>query len=86
MLQDISMLDLRKKAGQILDETFYRKDRFLIKRKEKPMAVLIPVEDYEAYFDDPDIEIYTKKRIKEFERQDRISRALLGKAKRILEG
>ena len=85
MLQDISMLQLRKKAGQILDETFYRKDRFLIKRKNKPMAVLIPVEDYETYFDDKDIEIYTNKRIKEFEKKDRMSKALLAKAKKILE-
>lgn len=85
MLQDINMLDFRKRAGQILDETFYRKDRFLIKRKNKPMAVLIPLEDYQAYFDDKDIEIYTKKRIKEFEKEDRLSKSLLAKAKKILE-
>lgn len=85
MLQDINMLDLRKKAGQILDETYYRKDRFLIKRKNKPMAVLIPVEDYQAYFDDPDLEIYTQERIKEFEKEDRVSKKLLKKAKKILE-
>lgn len=85
MLQDISMLQLRRKAGQILDETFYQKYRFLIKRKDKPMAVLIPIEDYKNYFDDPDIEIYTKKRIKEFERQDRLSKTLLAKAKKVLE-
>lgn len=81
MLQDISVLDLRKKVGQVLDETFYRKDRFLIKRRNKPMAVLIPLEDYQTYFDDPDIEIYTKERIKEFEKEDRPSRVLLAKAK-----
>ena len=86
MLQDISMLQLRRKAGQILDETFYRKDRFLIKRKDKPMAVLIPVEDYETYFDDKDIEIYTTERIKEFEKEDRLNKALLVKAKKILKG
>lgn len=85
MLQDISMLQLRQKAGQILDETFYQKYRFLIKRKNKPMAVLIPIEDYENYFNDPDIEIYTQKRIKEFEEQDRLSKTLLAKAKKILE-
>lgn len=70
MLQSIGVLELRKKTGQILDETFYRKDRFLIKRKNTPMAVLIPMEDYEKYFNDPDIEIYTQKRIKEFEKED----------------
>lgn len=85
MLQDISMLQLRKKAGQILDETFYQKYRFLIKRKNKPMAVLIPIEDYENYFDDKDIEIYTEKRIKEFEKEDQISKTLLAKVKKLLE-
>lgn len=85
MLQNISVLELRKKVGQILDETYYRKDRFLIKRKNKPMAVLIPIEDYQGFFDDEDIEIYTNKRIREFDREDRISKALLGKAKKILE-
>lgn len=85
MLQAISMLEFRRKAGEILDETFYQKGRFLIKRKKKPMAVLIPMEDYQAYFDDADIEIYTGQRIKEFEKQDRVSKALLAKVKRILE-
>lgn len=85
MLQDISMLQLRKRAGQILDETFYQKYRFLIKRKDKPMAVLIPVEDYENYFNDLDIEVYTQKRIKEFEKEDRLNKALSAKAKKALE-
>gem|GEM_PF-2391029 len=79
------MLQLRQKAGQILDETFYQKYRFLIKRKDKPMAVLIPVDDYENYFDDPDIEIYTNSRIREFEKQDRLGKTLLAKAKRVLQ-
>ena len=74
MLQSINMLDFRKKAGQVIDEAFYRKDRFLIKRKSKPVAVLIPVEDYELFMaDDSDIELYSQERIKEFERQDRLS-------------
>lgn len=73
MLQNISMLDLRKKAGQVIDEAFYRKDRFLIKRKDKPVAVLIPIEDYEYLMDDSDIEIYSEERIREFEIEDRLS-------------
>lgn len=74
MLQNINMLDFRKKAGQVIDEAFYRKDRFIIKRKNKPVAVLIPVEDYELFItDDSDIEIYSNERIKQFERQDRLN-------------
>ena len=74
MLQTINMLELRKKVGQVIDETLYRKDRFLIKRKNKPVAVLLPIEDYELFIGEyKDIELYTKKRIKEFEKQDRLS-------------
>lgn len=73
MLQNISMLDLRKRVGQVIDETFYCKDGFLIKRKNKPVAVLIPIEDYELFIaDDSDIEVYSKERIEEFDRQDRL--------------
>ena len=74
MIQSISMLDLRKRIGQVIDSSFYRKDRFLIKRKDKPVAVLLPLEDYKLFIDDDrDIEIYTRKRIKEFEKEDRLS-------------
>lgn len=85
MLQNINMLDLRKRVGQIIDEAFYRKDRFLIKRKNKPVAVLIPVEDYEFFIsDDSDIEIYSKGRIKEFEKQDRLTTEEKSLAKTLL--
>lgn len=85
MLQPINVLEFRKKIGQILDETYYRKDRFLIKRKNRVMAALVPIEDIEIYLGDEDIEIYTDKRIKEFEKEDRISKALLAKAVKVLE-
>ena len=85
MLQTISMLDLRKRIGQVIDRSFYRKDRFLIKRKDKPVAVLVPLEDYELFIgDDRDIEIYTKKRVKEFEQQDRLSAKEKTSAKKLL--
>ena len=74
MLQSINMLELRKKMGEIIDRTFYRKDRFLVKRKDKPVAVLVPLEDYELFMDnDEDIELYSDKRISEFAAQDRLS-------------
>lgn len=73
MLLDISIFDFRKRVDQVLDETFYQKHRFLIKGKSKPMAVLIPIEDYETYFEDEDIEIYTQERIKKFEKEDLVS-------------
>ena len=74
MLQSINMLDLRKKMGEIIDKTIYRKERFLVKRKDKPVAVLVPLEDYEMFMaDDEDIEIYSDKRISEFVAQDKLS-------------
>lgn len=74
MLQSINMLDLRKKIGEVMDRTLYRKDRFLVKRKDKPVAVLIPLEDYEMFIgDDKDIELYSDKRISDFKSQDKLS-------------
>lgn len=74
MLQTIQMLDLRKKIGEVVDRTLYQKVRFLIKRRDKPVAVLIPLEDYELFIeDDKNIEIYSKNRVKEFKKQDRLT-------------
>lgn len=74
MLQTINMLDLRKRVGEVIDKTLYRKDRFLIRRKNKPVAVLVPIEDYEIFIGgDEDIEIYTSKRTKNFEKEDRLT-------------
>ncbi|MBU1110516.1 type II toxin-antitoxin system Phd/YefM family antitoxin [Patescibacteria group bacterium] len=85
MLQDISMLNLRKKTGEIIDRTFYTKQRFLVKRKEKPMAMLIPIEDYNFYISDDNIELYSKARIKEFMAADKISPKVTTKAKKLLQ-
>ena len=75
MVQTINMLYLRQRVGQVIDETLYLKNRFLIKRKEKPVAVIIPIEDYETFIDsDENIEIYSKDRIKEFEKTDRLTK------------
>lgn len=47
MFKTISAIKARKNLGEILEEVFYRKDQFLITRRDKAMAVIIPVEDYE---------------------------------------
>ena len=73
MMKSISMLDLRKRPGQVLDETFYKKYRFVVNRNKKAMAVIIPLEDFKRYFEDEDIELYSKQRIKEFLKEDRLS-------------
>jgi len=73
MMKSISMLDLRKRPGQVLDETFYKKYRFVVNRNKKAMAVIIPIEDFKRYFEDEDVELYSKQRIKEFLKKDKLS-------------
>lgn len=84
MFKTIGMIDLRKRPGQVLDETFYRKERFLIKRNKRTMAALIPIEDFLRYFEDEDIELYTAQRIKEFQEQDRLTPSAKQKIKNLL--
>ncbi len=45
----INALKVRKNLGEILEEVYYKGTHFVIKRGEKPMAVLISMPDYEAY-------------------------------------
>lgn len=84
MFKTIGMLDLRKRPGQVLDEAFYRKRRFLIKRNKKPMAALVPYEDFVRFFEDEDVEIYTKDQIKAFRETDRLTLKALAKVKKLL--
>ena len=87
MLQSITMLDLRKKIGEIIDQSFYRKERFLIKRKDKPVAVLVPIEDYEFFIgDEKDIEIYSDKRIREFLKEDKLTKEQKAAVQKLLAG
>ncbi len=84
MFRTIGMIDLRKRPGQVLDETFYRKERFLIKRNKRTMAALVPIEDFLRYFEDEGIEAYTAERIKEFQEQDRLTSSAKQKIKNLL--
>lgn len=81
MMKTISMLDLRKRPGQVLDETFYKKYRFLVSRNKKAMAVIVPIDDFKRYFEDEDIEIYTDSRIREFLKEDKLSPLAIKKLK-----
>lgn len=80
------MLDLRKKPGQVLDETYYKKYRFLVKRNQKAMAVIIPIEDFKRYFEDEDIELYTDDRIREFLKEDKLTASQKAKLRKITSG
>ena len=84
MIKTIGMIELRKRPGQVLDEAFYKKSRFLIMRNKKAMAVLVPIEDFTRYFEDDNIEIYSKERIKEFQKADYLSTAAAAKVDKLL--
>jgi len=43
---EISAIKARQNLGQLLEEVFYRGDRIIIKRAKKPMAALVPIQDY----------------------------------------
>ena len=42
MKERISTLDVRKKLGEILNRVDLRNDQFIIERKGKPLAALVP--------------------------------------------
>ena len=48
MLKKIGTDDIRKKMGEILDCVNLRGDEFIIERKQKPIAALIPLQKLEA--------------------------------------
>ena len=78
------MIDLRKRPGQVLDETYYKKYRFMIRRNKKAMAVIVPVEDYERYFEDEDIRLYSEAEIKDFLKKDKLTPKQAAKVKKLL--
>lgn len=49
VLKEISALKARQHLGELLEEVYYRNDHVVIKRRDKAMAVLIPVDVYEAW-------------------------------------
>ena len=50
----ISAMEARKRFGQLLEETYYRGDAFIIERSGRAMAVLVPIETYARLHENPD--------------------------------
>lgn len=48
MPQRITTLEVRRRLGEILDRVHLRHDRFIIERRGKPLAALVPVDTLEA--------------------------------------
>jgi prevent-host-death family protein len=44
MRQHLSPMEFRRRLGEILDRVHLRQDQFVIARKGKPLAALVPVE------------------------------------------
>ncbi|GFP21438.1 hypothetical protein HKBW3S42_00589 [Candidatus Hakubella thermalkaliphila] len=49
MRKRVSTIQVRDKLGEILDQTYYRGDEFVIERKGKALAVIVPFEEYERW-------------------------------------
>ena len=49
MEKTIGAWEARRKFGQIIEEAFYKKDSFVVERAGRPMAVIVPVEDYHKW-------------------------------------
>jgi prevent-host-death family protein len=49
MRKRINAVKARGSLGQILEEVHYRGDQYIIERSGKPMAAVVPVEQYEQW-------------------------------------
>ena len=49
MLRVVTAMKARQNLGELLEEDFHKQNSFVIKRGRKPMAVVLPLTEYEAY-------------------------------------
>jgi len=49
MRKTVNAVKARGNLGQILEEVYYRGDQYVIERSGKPMAAVVPVEQYEQW-------------------------------------
>lgn len=49
MTKTTTAIKARRNLGQLLEEAFYRGDEFIIERAGKPMAALIPIQEFERW-------------------------------------
>lgn len=47
--ETVSPIEVRDRLGQIIEEVFYTGKEFVIARRGKPMAVIVPVSEYEKW-------------------------------------
>ncbi|MBI2863698.1 MAG: type II toxin-antitoxin system Phd/YefM family antitoxin [Chloroflexi bacterium] len=49
MEKSIGAYEARRKLGQLIEEAFYRHDRFIIERSGRAMAVIVPIDEYHRW-------------------------------------
>ncbi len=49
MLKTINAMRARVTSGKFFEEVYYRGDQYVIERVGKPMAVVVPVEQFEQW-------------------------------------
>lgn len=47
MQKKITAIKARQNLGELLEEVYYKNDHFIITRRQKAMAAVIPVEEYQ---------------------------------------
>ena len=49
MMKTTTAIKARQNLGQLLEEAFYQGDEFIIERAGKPMAVIVPVQEFKRW-------------------------------------
>ena len=49
MEKTISAMAARRKLGQLLEEVYYQGSQFIVERAGKPMAVVVPLDQYQQW-------------------------------------
>jgi len=49
MEKTIPAMTARQQFGQILEETFYRGNQYVVERAGRPMAAIVPIEQYRQW-------------------------------------
>ncbi len=49
MRKVLSPIEAREKLGQIIEEAYYTGKQFIIARRGKPMAAIVPIREYEKW-------------------------------------
>lgn len=80
------MLDFRKSPGEVINEVFYNKKKIILERGKKRMAVIVPIDFYGKAISDERIEVYTEERIREFKKENKVTKDLSAKVKKLSGG